>query len=75
MHEKFVAIGGMPETEHPLSFVIEGSKHLEEWFENGIESRIPISGIDKKHNSNYSEFHSQNCLFKQTIFQFLHGPE
>lgn len=51
LYDSFLAIGGKPETEHPLSFVIEGSKYLKEWFGNGIETRIPIKGIDKKHIS------------------------
>ena len=51
LYEAFVELGGKPETEHPLSFVIEGSKYLKEWFGNGIETRIPISNIDKKHIS------------------------
>ncbi len=51
LYDEFIKIGGKPETKHPLSFVIEGSKYLEDWFGNGIETRIPISGIDKKHIS------------------------
>lgn len=51
LYNEFLAIGGEPKTEHPLSFVIEGSKYLEEWFGNGIVTRIPIKGIDKKHIS------------------------
>ena len=51
LYDSFLAIGGKPETDHPLSFVIEGSKYLKEWFGNGIETRIPIKGIDKKHIS------------------------
>lgn len=51
LYDEFVSIGGEPETNHPLSFVIEGSKYLEEWFGNGIETRIPIAGINEKHIS------------------------
>lgn len=51
LHDAFISIGGEPETEHPLSFVIEGSKYLKEWFGEGIETRIPIAGIDEKHIS------------------------
>ncbi len=51
LHHEFVAIGGNPETEHPLSFVIEGSSYLKDWFGNGIETRIPLRGISEKHIS------------------------
>lgn len=51
LYDEFVSIGGKPETEHPLSFVLEGSSYLAEWFGNGIETRIPVSGIDEKHIS------------------------
>lgn len=51
LYDEFIAIGGKPETKHPLSFVIEGSMYLKEWFGNGIETRIPIKGIDKEHIS------------------------
>lgn len=51
LHDEFVAIGGKPETEHPLSFVIEGSSYLKEWFGNGIETRIPLNKIRKEHIS------------------------
>ena len=51
LYDEFLVIGGEPETEHPLSFVVEGSKYLDDWFGNGIVTRIPIHGIDKKHIS------------------------
>lgn len=51
LHHEFVAIGGNPETEHPLSFVIEGSSYLKDWFGNGIETRMPLRGISEKHIS------------------------
>lgn len=51
LYNEFIAIGGEPETEHPLSFVIEGSKYLADWFGNGIETRIPISKIETKRIS------------------------
>lgn len=51
LYDQFVAAGGKPETEHPLSFVLEGSGYLAEWFGHGIETRIPVRGIDEKHIS------------------------
>lgn len=51
LHSVFIAKGGEPEETHPLSFVIEGSEYLANWFDNGIETRIPLAGIDPKHIS------------------------
>lgn len=51
LYKEFVKLGGNPKTEHPLSFVLEGSNYLEEWFGNGIETRIPLKHIDEKHIS------------------------
>lgn len=51
LYNEFISIGGEPETDHPLSFVIEGSNYLQEWFGYGIETIIPIAGIDEKHIS------------------------
>ena len=42
---KFIELGGLPEENHPLSFVIEGSDYLRDWFGNGIESRLRLSDI------------------------------
>lgn len=39
---RFKALGGKPQTGHPLSFVIEGSEYLKEWFGNGTETRITM---------------------------------
>lgn len=51
LYNEFVKLGGKPKTEHPLSFVLEGSNYLSEWFGNGIETRIPLNIIDEKHIS------------------------
>lgn len=51
LYNGFIAKGGKPETEHPLSFVLEGSRYLSDWFGNGIETRIPINTVDEKHIS------------------------
>lgn len=51
LYQEFLALGGEPETGHPLSFVLEGSPYLSEWFGNGIETRIPLRLVDEKHIS------------------------
>jgi len=51
LHTRFLELGGLPEEEHPLSFVIEGSDYLREWFGNGIETRLSLKDIDGRHIS------------------------
>jgi len=51
LYSAFVALGGHPEEEHPLSFVIEGSNYLQEWFGKGIESRLRLADIPSCHIS------------------------
>ena len=49
--EQFLELGGTPEEEHPLSFVIEGSDYLKEWFGVGKEVRISLNAIAEEHVS------------------------
>ena len=51
LYDEFVKLGGKPKEKHPLSFVIEGSDYLKEWFGNGIETRIPLNKIKAEHIS------------------------
>lgn len=51
LHRRFLELGGLPEDEHPLSFVIEGSDYLREWFGNGIETRLLLKDIAPCHIS------------------------
>lgn len=51
LYSKFVEIGGLPEEKHPLSFVIEGSDYLRNWFGNGIETKLLLKEILPKHIS------------------------
>lgn len=51
LHERFIALGGAPRTEHPLYFVLHQSAFLDDWFGNGKVTRLPLSGIDARHIS------------------------
>lgn len=51
LYSRFIELGGMPEEKHPLSFVIEGSGYLLEWFGKGIESRLRLQDIQPCHIS------------------------
>lgn len=51
LYERFVALGGKPQEEHPLSFVLQGSNYLDDWFDHGIVTKIPLSMIASEHIS------------------------
>lgn len=51
LYKKFIELGGLPEEVHPLSFVIEGSEYLCEWFGNGTESGLYLRDIQPCHIS------------------------
>ena len=41
----FVSLGGKPKEKHPTSFVLRGSKLLDNWFGNGIVKKIGLKDI------------------------------
>lgn len=45
IRDAFISLGGRPKTDHPLSFVLNGSEYLDEWFGNGIVTKIPLMNI------------------------------
>ncbi len=45
LYSQFVGIGGRPTERHPLSFVLQGSEYLDDWFDKGIVTRIPLNSI------------------------------
>ncbi len=45
LYQRFLRLGGRPEQEHPLSFVLEGSEMLDRWFGRGLAVRAPLSAI------------------------------
>lgn len=51
LYRRFLELGGNLHTEHPLSFVIDGSDYLKDWFGNGFETRIPLKDIEPANMS------------------------
>lgn len=51
LHKHFLALGGKPETEHPLYFVLQGNDFLKNWFDNGTVSALPLAAIKSEHIS------------------------
>lgn len=51
LYRAFRSLGGKPQTEHPLSFVLQGSKFLHKWFDCGSVIRIPLRNIPSEYIS------------------------
>lgn len=45
VREKFIAIGGRPELDHPFSFVLLECEYLRKWFSDGESFRISLAEI------------------------------
>lgn len=45
LYENFLRLGGRPKERHPLSFVLQGSGYLENWFGNGPAYRVPLRKV------------------------------
>ena len=45
LHSRFQELGGIPVQEHPLSFVLEGSDFLAQWFAHGIVTKFLLCQI------------------------------
>jgi len=74
LYEQFQKLGGRPEEEHPLSFVIEGSSYLKEWFGDGNEVRILLSEIADEHIS-FTIGDSGALYQKDRMVELLTRPE
>lgn len=42
LYAQFCGLGGRSAKKHPLSFVLRGSEYLDNWFDKGIVTRIPL---------------------------------
>lgn len=64
LHTRFIELGGKPVQEHPLSFVLQGSNYLNEWFDCGIVTTIPLNRIPSDFIS-FTYGDSQSTLKKR----------
>lgn len=51
LHELFISLGGKPKVEHPLSFVLQGSEYLDNWFDKGRITKILLKDIPSEYIS------------------------
>lgn len=45
LRERFLRLGGRPVQEHPLSFVLQGSDYLADWFDHGPVTRFTLDRV------------------------------
>ncbi len=45
LYSQFIKMGGKAAEKHPLSFVLQDSEYLDEWFGKGIVTKIPLNSI------------------------------
>jgi hypothetical protein len=51
LYTSFLELGGKPQNLRPLYFVLGESKYLNDWFENGIKTKLLLKDIDPAHIS------------------------
>jgi hypothetical protein len=51
LYNLFISLGGKPKERHPLSFVLQGSEYLDNWFGNGAAAKIPVNNIPSEYIS------------------------
>lgn len=45
LRARFMELGGRPAQKHPLSFVLQGSDYLDDWFDHGIVTTVPLDRV------------------------------
>jgi len=85
LYSRFIELGGLPEEKHPLSFVVDSSNYLREWFGNGIETKLLLKDIAPYHISftvgdsgaNFQNNGSVDLLTKDDLNQCIkkHGGD
>jgi hypothetical protein len=79
LYNSFIALGGKPQNAHPLYFVLGESRYLNDWFENGIKTKLFLSDIDSAdisftYGDSMSKMDSKdrmNPFNKESLFNFI----
>lgn len=51
LYHAFLSMGGKPIEKHPLSFVLQGSEYLNNWFDKGTITKLLFKDIASEHIS------------------------
>lgn len=80
LYDSFIALGGKPKNPHPLYFVLGESRYLNNWFENGVVTKLLLKDIDPADISfTYGDSMSKmdaedrkDLFNKKTLFEFIY---
>lgn len=80
LYNSFIALGGKPQNTQPLYFVLGESRYLNDWFENGIKTKLLLSDIDSTDISftfgdSMSKMDSEDRMSpfnKELLFSFIY---
>lgn len=70
LYTRFIELGGKPMERHPLSFVLQGSGFLDDWFSRGIATAFPLKRIPSDSIS-FTYGDSMTVLKKHGTFTIL----
>ncbi|MBR4068131.1 MAG: hypothetical protein IKK08_05820 [Clostridia bacterium] len=73
LYGMFQKLGGKPQCEHPLSFVLGSSAYLHQWFGSGQILRIPLSAIEEDRIS-FTVGDSMSTLSREGALQMFTLP-
>ncbi len=81
LYDSFIALGGKPKNANPLYFVLGESRYLNDWFENGIVTKLLLNNIDPADISftfgdSMTKMDSEdrmNVFNKESLFNFIHA--
>lgn len=51
LYNLFCSLGGKPKEKHPLSFALQGSEYLNNWFDDGLITKILLKNIPSEYIS------------------------
>lgn len=79
LYSSFTALGGYPQSAHPVYFVLGSSTYLNQWFEHGLQTRLLLDSIDPADISfTYGDSMSimdsenrMNVFNKESLFRFI----
>ena len=80
LYNSFIALGGKPKNIQPLYFVLGESRYLNDWFENGIKTKLLLSDIDSAdisftYGDSMSKMNSEDRMSpfnKESLFNFIY---
>jgi hypothetical protein len=80
LYSSFIALGGKPQSAHPIYFVLGESTYLNQWFEHGLQTRLLLDDIDSADisftfgdsMSTMDSADRTNPFDKESLFHFIH---